>query len=564
MANEMKLFEVGDRFNRLNQNSGIYQARASAQKILKESRKKAKGEYKGIILFTQTIMLPQQSFSPTNAGTSYDLDGISRQYYRVYYRIPELHRDIPLPPAFRKDVIIDHFRKTEFEGRTEAGRIGEDTRREFGTSRITPSYLHRSSEIKEAHANDLWISVHPYVTYPVDASDEKLGPGDVVQISIPDAFAATIPDPSIPFKLLRKAPVGINWKKSLDKNIKKISDIFEDESDVVTSLRDADYFKFNPDAFPDPGSEDARSLCYGALDGVLKKQATACGFKDPRVLLAIRQKEVGSDGDDRKIRFEANQFISTSANSRLKIPALVNAAWLGTLGYKKIKLNGKSTFLPKDAEYDPNSEKTFIEQVLPDLHNPEGAVNQGGGIYYIPNPEFVDGEIKSNADKIYEWGPKYKAYNNSHIGDAAFMKAFEVDPTRAILSTSFGRYQVMGWALLQLAGGDAEKALKMYLDNPVETAASMFAIWCKQPRNNAAIQSLNAASTRNDTTPTLDEWLAWALVYNGPLCCGDPASVTADGYHVRMSEAYKKTKGKCPKISDVQVTANGTPVPFTL
>tara|TARA_R110000824_G_scaffold2416_1_gene11245 strand:+ start:98 stop:1828 length:1731 start_codon:yes stop_codon:yes gene_type:complete len=559
MANEMKLYESWDRFNRLNQNSGIYQSRATAQKMLESAQRLGAGnEYKGIVLFVQSsILLPIQSFSPTNAGPTPDLDGITREYVRVYYRLPTLHRDIPLPPAFRKDAILNHFRETEFQGRKEGGPPSDSTRSQFEGPRITPSYLNQNNKLKEPYANGLWISSHPYVTYPADLTTETLGPGDIIQVTFP--AGQEILNPQTPFKLLKKAPAGINWKSSLDKNIKNLSNAF-DETAIAQNLRDVDSMRFNPDPPVNPEDENVKSPCYGTDDGTLTKEAEACGFKDPRILLAIRLKEVGQNADDRKIRFEAHIFLNPRANSQLKLTRsnIEPSDW----GYTKKYIKENPYYIPSDAEYDPDSDKTYLDQVLPKLYNPDGEVNQNGGIYYIPNPEFIKGETKNNADKVYKWGNQYRKYQNAHFQDAAFLKAYEYDPARAIKCTSFGRYQVMGWALLKLASGSPEKALQMYLSDPVTVAAKMFAIWCKsEPARTKAIEKLNLAADRVDTNPTLEEWLAWSKVYNGANCCPFPSDhtdpvtgllVPAAGYHVEIRKKYKASKKICPKIAEHQ------------
>ena len=83
----------------------------------------------------------------------------------------------------------------------------------------------------------------------------------------------------------------------------------------------------------------------------------------------------------------------------------------------------------------------------------------------------------------------------------AFNRAFKLAPEDAVLSTSFGSYQVMGWALLPEGANPAASVAKFWAW-PDAVSDRMFARWIE--RNPAAKE---AARERN--------WVEFARRYNG-------------------------------------------------
>jgi len=83
----------------------------------------------------------------------------------------------------------------------------------------------------------------------------------------------------------------------------------------------------------------------------------------------------------------------------------------------------------------------------------------------------------------------------------AFNRAFKLAPEEAVLSTSFGSYQVMGWALLP-EGANPAAAVAKFWAWPDAVSDRMFARWIE--RNPAA---KNAARAKN--------WVEFARRYNG-------------------------------------------------
>lgn len=93
----------------------------------------------------------------------------------------------------------------------------------------------------------------------------------------------------------------------------------------------------------------------------------------------------------------------------------------------------------------------------------------------------------------------------SETGKFAFAHAFELDPVTAIKSTSFGSYQVMGWALLRSYGNQAQKAWDGFRNNPAEASDLMLIEWMKD--NPRAIRAANSSPPN---------FAALAKIYNGP------------------------------------------------
>jgi hypothetical protein len=112
----------------------------------------------------------------------------------------------------------------------------------------------------------------------------------------------------------------------------------------------------------------------------------------------------------------------------------------------------------------------------------------------------------------------------SETGKMAFAHAFELDPAIAIKSTSFGSYQVMGWALLRSYGGDAQKAWDGFRNNPAEASDLMLIEWMKDnPR---------AQRAANSSPPN---FAALAKIYNGP-------NYRVNKYDTKMHNFWRKNR----------------------
>jgi hypothetical protein len=89
----------------------------------------------------------------------------------------------------------------------------------------------------------------------------------------------------------------------------------------------------------------------------------------------------------------------------------------------------------------------------------------------------------------------------AETGRLAFNKAFKLTSEPAVRSTSFGSYQVMGWALLP-EGANPAAAVASFWAWPEAVSDRMFARWIQ--RNPSAKE---AAKARN--------WVEFARIYNG-------------------------------------------------
>lgn len=91
---------------------------------------------------------------------------------------------------------------------------------------------------------------------------------------------------------------------------------------------------------------------------------------------------------------------------------------------------------------------------------------------------------------------------------AAFERAYGISPARAVRATSWGLYQVLGWALLETAA-TPQQAVASFDSAPDVVSDRLLAIWCEA--HPAAV----AAAQRGDVE-------SWVSAYNGAV--GDKAA----------------------------------------
>tara|TARA_Y100000592_G_scaffold100573_1_gene181257 strand:+ start:1348 stop:2727 length:1380 start_codon:yes stop_codon:yes gene_type:complete len=112
----------------------------------------------------------------------------------------------------------------------------------------------------------------------------------------------------------------------------------------------------------------------------------------------------------------------------------------------------------------------------------------------------------------------------SETGKIAFARAFELDPAMAIKCTSFGLYQVMGWALLDAYKGDPQKAWDGFRNNPAEASDLMLVAW--MDKNPAAKRAANSSPPN---------FTAFAKIYNGP-------NYHVNAYDVKMYNFWRRNR----------------------
>jgi len=118
----------------------------------------------------------------------------------------------------------------------------------------------------------------------------------------------------------------------------------------------------------------------------------------------------------------------------------------------------------------------------------------------------------------------YLDKKRSHTNRAAFERAYKLDPVQAIKATSWGSYQVMGWALLRAYDNNPSEALAAYDKDPVTTSDMMVVQWFKD-----AFRSSKKRRAFTHNPPNFD---AVVRIYNGP---GQVSS-----YSPKFKKAYEK------------------------
>jgi len=117
----------------------------------------------------------------------------------------------------------------------------------------------------------------------------------------------------------------------------------------------------------------------------------------------------------------------------------------------------------------------------------------------------------------------------SETNKAAFDRAYAINKGAAIRSTSWGSYQVLGWALLSIPeiGGDVNKAVNSFYADPNRISQEMVASWFR--RSPKAVQYANNLNFSD-----------LARTYNGPLYANNR-------YDSKLKQAYDKALADCPE-----------------
>lgn len=137
-------------------------------------------------------------------------------------------------------------------------------------------------------------------------------------------------------------------------------------------------------------------------------------------------------------------------------------------------------------------------------------------------------EILAHADPIelqvvpYTPGPTRAASAlKIETNRAAFERAYGISKERAVRATSWGSFQVLGWALLKLASSPA-MCLARFDSAPADVSDKLLVEWCKA--HPAAV----AAAQRGDIA-------SWVHTYNGAV--GDKAQHYIDKMKAALSRA---------------------------
>lgn len=123
-------------------------------------------------------------------------------------------------------------------------------------------------------------------------------------------------------------------------------------------------------------------------------------------------------------------------------------------------------------------------------------------------------------------------YNYKNTNLNALQRAYALDPSAAIYSTSWGLYQVMGSTADKVDDESLNQALKSK-----EGAASFMESFNSDPVRVSEELLVAWFSTRQPAVTAANslDWLAFAKIYNGPLCCGQGSH----NYHIKLAQAYQ-------------------------
>jgi hypothetical protein len=512
-----KYAESDSDFDRTNVNDGIYQSRSTNSAT--QSKFSPGQVLPAIILnIAGPIKDPNYFDFASVLEISAPNSEKTQQYYRIHFRVLNgMHENIPLPPSFK-------YLALQSDSKSDS----------------MPPTAERGSLLKPEAQEELLISCHPsfYV------SSEKLqsvipNPGDKIQITFNDSSFSRATFLGMEEKGFNNLPNPQNFiplSQSFPETPMKLGDL-----GVLPFAKN----KFNTE------------VCAGSEDGSLAALSKEIGFLDPYVLVAIRLKE--SAGDPTAFRFEPHIFIGQGGYSSEKPRnevKLIKGNYKN-YGYKWTsiyivdnagKVKKKGWYIPSDATYNPDSHLTYLQQIKPHLDNPTGAVQTHGGIRYAPRSGFFAFGAKKLATykgkqvTAYTATASYTASFNDnetlHIRDAAFKKAFSIDPTRALKSTSWGKYQVLGWALLRIYDNDPHAALAGFLADPDRVGDMMLKGFFSRFDKKPAMEAVNSDFPN---APSPASWLTFAKLYNGPSCCGGGRKT----YDKGIAKKYLDAKSKC-------------------
>ncbi len=132
---------------------------------------------------------------------------------------------------------------------------------------------------------------------------------------------------------------------------------------------------------------------------------------------------------------------------------------------------------------------------------------------------FKDGRIVIRFEtKVFQ---KYTGVTINGSGQSAYEKAYKVNPRYALMSTSWGRYQIMGFNFNTCGFSSVEAFVATMKTGEL-----------------AQLDAFIAFVVANQLTDELrkHDWAGFAKVYNG-------ADYAKKGYHTKLAKAYERFKG---------------------
>jgi hypothetical protein len=158
-------------FNRTNRNNSFYQLRETVRAFSEVQSRTGLGDgtFNAVVLYAslKTVASPT---GPSWTGSFTDpllAPGWSPPKYKIYFRVPDFHKFLPLPPSFRNIIIPGPNRLLN----------GSNT----GSNRL--------SCLEPAAEEELLISAHPHLWIPISAegpTPARLNPGDIILVRFKD------------------------------------------------------------------------------------------------------------------------------------------------------------------------------------------------------------------------------------------------------------------------------------------------------------------------------------------------------------------------------------------
>jgi len=457
-----------------------------------------KTEFNAVVL-RQTIYFPMQEPNPP--------------VLRVRARIPELHAHLPMPRSISDSQIIDLYpefiaeTKDVLGGRTvlPAGSIITVTL----VDRHQTSLRYNNGKIKEV-LSDEKAMIAGFQEFKPFFKESKSAQCAAAKTALKAATGDTA--------------AGDNKKKPASPENPRKIESSTDNSEVKTE-------------------EELQT----EIDALLKRIPKQ---RDPGVLGTTWKFIAGSSAEDKKIEEERKKI-------KKQIKEINRLMQVAREKKKAVqaKIDCEKTYVVKDFPKDTNetelSEKAGVPiTVLRALMKVESRGNPAA-IRFEPHWFVGMKHLGSRYRKVgfrpdllgrIPYTPDFRRSGVSYVrretNRDAFLRAYALDPRAAIKSSSFGKYQVMGWALLEAFGNDPVKAWESFQRDPNTASDLMLVSWFK--KNGAARRYANQKPEPN--------WKRLSARYNGPGCCGDlpwtrKVETNTKRYHEKLRKAWLSVGG---------------------
>jgi len=403
---------------------------------------------------------------------------------RVRARIPELHAHLPMPRSVNDHQIIDLY--PEFIAETKES-IGGKAMLPAGSIIVVSmvdknqtSYRYNNGKIKEV-ISDKKANIQGFQEFTpfYDGKESKSAFGK--EGKKPNCAEAKTAIKSA----TGEATAGKNKEMPASKDNPRKIQHSTDNSQVqptttTTKTR-------TPARKPEPGVFGTALNFWGRKVGLIaeKPKPIPPAKVDPRSNKVEKPKKIDCDKTFVVKDFPKDTNVQNLAE-QCGIPVPVLRAFM------KVESNGK----PSAIRFEPH---WFV------------GMRHLGGRYTIKGRKGFRPDLLGRIPYTPDPNRSNVSYTRRETNRAAFLRAFALDPRAAIKSSSFGKFQVMGWALLKAYGNDPQKAWEAFQKDPNTASDLMVVSW---------FQRFRSARRYANTKPE-PNWLRLAAKYNGSGCCGD-------------------------------------------